>query len=257
MLHKITLSAAALAATAMTATLLEAPANARDSGSAELAPYLQCVPYARELSGVQIYGDAHTWWQQAAGKYKRGNAPRVGAVMAFQPHRNMSLGHVAAVSRIIDSRTVLLSHSNWSPIDGRRGQIEKNVKAIDVSPNNDWSEVRVWYHPIQALGKTAWPVHGFIYNERGDGRRDFAPTRVARAASAAPTDVAPARTRSSSAFLNAFAKLDAPAAAAATRPAQPRRVAVRQATWSQPVPVAQRSRSRGRDRLSAALAKYD
>jgi surface antigen len=133
-------------------------------GSAALPPYLQCVPYARRVSGVQIFGDAHTWWAQAAGRYERGYTPRLGAVMAFKPHGNMRLGHVAAVSRIIDARTVLLRHSNWSPINGRRGQIEDNVRATDVSENNDWSEVRVWFDPIQALGGTHWPVQGFIYN---------------------------------------------------------------------------------------------
>ena len=132
----------------------------------ELPPYLQCVPYARERSGVQIYGDARTWWDQAAGRYKRGTRPQVGAVMTFRPSGTMVLGHVAAVSQVIDSRTVLLDHANWSPINGRRGQIEDNVKVIDVSEANDWSEVRVWYAPLQALGGTRWPVHGFIYPGR-------------------------------------------------------------------------------------------
>jgi surface antigen len=139
---------------------------------AELPPYLQCVPYARERSGVQIYGDAWTWWDQAAGRYSRGHRPRQGAVMAFLPHGNMTLGHVAAVSRVIDDRTVLLDHANWSPIDGRRGQIERGVKAIDVSPANDWSQVRVWYDPLQDLGTTAWPVAGFIYGDKAGGGRD-------------------------------------------------------------------------------------
>ncbi len=127
-------------------------------------PYLQCVPYARRVSGIQIFGDAHTWWDQAAGRYARGREPRVGAVLAFRPNGNMRLGHVAAVSRIVDSRTVLLRHANWSLINGRRGQIEDNVRAVDVSPENDWSEVRVWYAPIQGLGTTPWPTRGFIYN---------------------------------------------------------------------------------------------
>ena len=127
-------------------------------------PYLQCVPYARRVSGIQIYGDAHTWWDQAEGRYARGHEPRVGAVLAFRPSGNMRLGHVAAVSRIIDSRTILLRHANWSLIDGRRGQIEDDVRAIDVSPDNDWSAVRVWYAPIQSLGTTHWPAAGFIYN---------------------------------------------------------------------------------------------
>lgn len=135
-------------------------------GAARLPPYLQCVPYARQVSGVRIYGDAHTWWNQAEGRYARGREPKIGAAMAFRPYGNMRLGHVAAVSRIVDSRTVLLKHANWSPINGRRGQIEDNVRAIDVSPKNDWSQVRVWFAPIKALGGTAWPVTGFIYNQK-------------------------------------------------------------------------------------------
>lgn len=132
-------------------------------GSASLPPYLQCVPYARQVSGIQIYGDAHTWWGQAEGRYARGDRPKIGAVLAFKPHGNSRLGHVAAVSRIIDSRTILIRHANWSPINGRRGQIEDNVRVIDVSPDNDWSAVRVWYAPIEDMGGTQWPVEGFIY----------------------------------------------------------------------------------------------
>lgn len=142
-------------------------------GSAALPPYLQCVPYARQVSGVRIFGDAHTWWDQAEGRYVRGSRPKVGAVMSFRPYGNMRLGHVAAVSRVVDARTVLLRHANWSPINGRRGQIEDNVRAIDVSPDNDWSEVRVWFAPINAVGGTHWPLNGFIYNEKpGSETRD-------------------------------------------------------------------------------------
>ncbi len=153
--------------------LAASPANARaidindsDAGGAsvdDLPPYLQCVPYARQVSGIRIYGDAHTWWDQAEGRYARGTKPKVGAVMAFLPNGNSRLGHVAAVSKVIDSRTVLIRHANWSPINGRRGQIEDNVQAVDVSPENDWSAVRVWYGPSQALGSTHWPLAGFIY----------------------------------------------------------------------------------------------
>jgi surface antigen len=149
------------------------------SSARELPPYLQCVPYAREVSGIEIFGDAHTWWDQAQGRYKRGHKPRVGAVMAFRPSGNMTLGHVAAVSKVVDKRTVLLRHANWSPIDGRRGQIENDVKAIDVSPGNDWSEVRVWYAPLQALGTTAWPVEGFIYSDRPQNQGIRTITRIA------------------------------------------------------------------------------
>ncbi|MBU2341416.1 MAG: CHAP domain-containing protein [Alphaproteobacteria bacterium] len=168
--------------------------SGRDASRAsELAPYLQCVPYAREISGIRLYGDAHTWWQQAEGRYATGNAPKVGAVMAFRPHRNMQLGHVAAVSRVVDSRTVLLDHANWSPINGRRGQIERDVMAVDVSPANDWSAVRVWYHPLGGLGKTEWPVDGFIYSDRARS-----PVRIAQAPQG------PVRMQSSRRFLSAF-----------------------------------------------------
>lgn len=143
-------------------------------------PYLQCVPYARQLTGIQIRGDAHTWWGQAAGRYARGKLPRVGAVMNFRPHANSQLGHVAAVTRIIDSRTVLVSHANWSPIDGRRGQIERDVRVIDTSPENDWSTVRVWYAPTKAMGSTDWPLYGFIYNEK-PGRVTVPTSRMASA----------------------------------------------------------------------------
>lgn len=147
------------------------PAGASDDDAGDIGrdfalPYIQCVPYARKVSGIQLYGDAHTWWDQAAGRYARGSRPKVGAVMAFRPYGAMQLGHVAAVSRIIDSRTVLLRHANWSPIEGRRGQMEDNVRAVDVSPENDWSAVRVWYAPLGGLGTTHWPVEGFIYNRK-------------------------------------------------------------------------------------------
>ena len=94
---------------------------------------LQCVPFAREVSGVAIHGDAWTWWAQADGRYQRGRVPRVGAVMAFTPHGGMTLGHVAVVRRLVSAREVRLDHSNWSPIGGRRGQIERDVRAVDVS----------------------------------------------------------------------------------------------------------------------------
>jgi CHAP domain len=145
--------------------LVAAPAAALNEG-------LQCVPYARALSGVTIFGDAHTWWGQAGGKYDRGNAPEVGAVLAFQPHGNMRLGHVAAVRRVIDDRTIMISHANWSTIGGSRGHIEEDVRAVDVSEQNDWSKVRVWYTPNAAMGSTAWPAHGFIYPKQKRGESE-------------------------------------------------------------------------------------
>lgn len=146
--------------------------------------YLQCAPFARAESGIQLFGNARDWWHQAAGRYERGQEPRAGAVMAFAPTRAMPVGHVAVVSRVVSDREVLLTHANWSPINGRRGQVERNVRAVDVSPNGDWSMVRVWYAPIGDLGLRANPVAGFIYNE-GDTPAPAAPTADPSAAIAA------------------------------------------------------------------------
>jgi surface antigen len=126
---------------------------------------LQCVPYARQTSGIEIFGNARTWWGQAAGRYARGSEPVVGSVMAFKPTRSMPIGHVATVSQIVSDREVLVSHANWSRINGRRGQIERNVRVLDVSESGDWSKVRVWYAPLRDLGTSTYPLFGFIYNK--------------------------------------------------------------------------------------------
>ena len=151
----------------------------------------ECVPVARALSGIEIRGNANTWWSQAEGRYSRGNAPKRGAVLTFKPHGAMQMGHVAAVSKVVDDRTILVTHSNWSPIGGRRGQIERDVKVIDVSDAGDWSRVRVWFAPTGELGTTAYPVHGFIYPS---GK---APMQLpeASAAAAAQTEFKPTEPR--------------------------------------------------------------
>jgi surface antigen len=126
------------------------------------AQYWQCVGYARQATGVEIRGNANTWWNQAEGRYQRGKAPREGAVMAFKSNRGMPMGHVAVVSRIISDREVLLDHANWS----RGGRIEHGVRAIDVSDAGDWSAVKVWFGPIGDIGTRVNPVAGFIYPDQ-------------------------------------------------------------------------------------------
>ncbi|WP_022682051.1 CHAP domain-containing protein [Sphingobium bisphenolivorans] len=123
------------------------------------ATALQCVPYARIVSGVQIYGDALTWWDQAENHYKRGHMPRKGAVLAFRPAGPMVLGHVAVVSKVLDDRRVLIRHANWSV----PGAIEEDVLALDVSEEGDWSAVRVWHSPTAQMGARSNPTFGFIY----------------------------------------------------------------------------------------------
>ena len=134
-------------------------------GGAVAQDYWQCVPFARLVSGIQIFGDAHTWWQQAAGRYQTGFTPKAGAVLCFKATGHMRLGHVAVVSQVLTDRIIQISHANWSIIEGERGQVEKNVTVIDVSPAGDWSEVKVWYDPSRDLGATVYPTYGFIYQD--------------------------------------------------------------------------------------------
>ena len=123
----------------------------------------ECVPFARAASGIQIYGDAWTWWDQAKGRYQRGQSPRIGAVLVFAKSDKLRLGHVAVVSRIIEQRVVMVTHANWSRVGGVRGYAERDVTLFDVSPRGDWSLVKVWYRDTDGLGGSVYPAEGFIY----------------------------------------------------------------------------------------------
>lgn len=120
---------------------------------------LQCVPYARELSRIQIRGDAWTWWKQAEGRYRRGRRPAVGSVLVLKQKGASRGGHLAVVIRIISDREIIANHANWL----NRGRVHLNTPVRDVSPNNDWSAVRVWYTPGNVLGKSVYPAYGFIH----------------------------------------------------------------------------------------------
>lgn len=118
-----------------------------------------CVPFARTASGVQIRGNANTWWPQAAGVYDRSKAPHVGAVMAFAATRGMPMGHVAVVSGIVSDREITIDHANWE-----RNKVSLGMSVIDISDKNDWSRVRVESNPGQ-YGKV-YPINGFILPDR-------------------------------------------------------------------------------------------
>ncbi|MDR3520459.1 MAG: CHAP domain-containing protein [Acidocella sp.] len=121
------------------------------------ATNLTCVPYAREVSGIQLMGDAGQWWNEAAGRYNRSQTPAPGAVLVFKPYGSMTSGHLAVVTSVLDSRRIAVTQSNWVPY-----RIENNQPVIDVSPANDWTEVRVWYEPVNEMGATVYPTDGFI-----------------------------------------------------------------------------------------------
>ena len=115
-----------------------------------------CVPFARAVSGVEIRGNAKTWWDQAKGRYHRSKEPRVGAVMAFAASGAMPKGHVAVVSKVISDREVLVDQANWE-----RNRITLDTLVVDVSAKGDWSAVRV-ANAGGTLGRVN-PVKGFIH----------------------------------------------------------------------------------------------
>ena len=125
---------------------------------AEGAP-LQCVPFARNASGVEIYGDANTWWAQAAGRYPRSNSPAPGSVFVMRGYRDASHGHVAVVTEIVSPRVIRVNQANWL----NHGEVTLSVPVMDVSADNDWSAVRVWYIPNQEWGARTYSADGFIH----------------------------------------------------------------------------------------------
>jgi surface antigen len=118
----------------------------------------QCVPYARARSGVTIFGDANTWWAQAAGRYARGAAPLLGSVMVLTGYTRDGRNHLAVVSSLVSDREIRVDHANWL----NDGNVYVDDPVIDVSTNNDWSAVRVWNAQARAWGARTYLVEGFI-----------------------------------------------------------------------------------------------
>lgn len=116
---------------------------------------LQCVPYARARSGIAIYGNARTWYDQAAGRYERSKGPRVGAVIVLGGTPG---GHVAVVTAILSPRDILVDHANWA----NDGAIHLGAPVRDVSEQGDWSAARVWHMASGQLGVRTYPVLGFV-----------------------------------------------------------------------------------------------
>jgi len=136
---------------------------------------LQCVPYARSHSQVSLYGDAYTWWDQAAGRFARSAAPKAGAVMVLTNYAGPNRAHLAVVREIENSREIRIDHANW--LDD--GAIYEDDPVRDVSPDNDWTEVRVYNLKAGAWGSRVYPVQGFIGPEGGSDE----PLRLAQTSS--------------------------------------------------------------------------
>ncbi len=136
---------------------------------------LQCVPFARAASGIELKGNAANWWEAAAGIYERGERPEPGSVLNFRATGRMRLGHVAVVTAVLDPRSIEIEHANWS-----KGSVARHVNVVDVSPANDWSQVRVALARGGDYGST-YPTYGFIYDRPDSG------TMLANASAGAQT----------------------------------------------------------------------
>lgn len=161
---------------------------------------ISCVPFARAATGMAVKGNAHAWWDSAAGSYERGFRPEAGSILTFRSTARMRLGHVAVVARVIDGRTVEVDHANWSGPGGwGKGRVSRAVPVIDVSERNDWSAVQVGL-PGGGFG-SVYPTYGFIYDRPDRGMmvantlaRPSAAPRYSEVADAWNTRVLPAGT---------------------------------------------------------------
>jgi len=119
---------------------------------------LQCVEYAREMSGIELRGDAWSWWDAAQGRFARGHEPEPGSLLVFR-QRGASAGHLVYVTQVLGDRLLVANHANW--LNDRL--VHENTPIVDVSEAGDWSAVRVWYIPGNSWGVSVYPTYGFIY----------------------------------------------------------------------------------------------
>lgn len=119
---------------------------------------LFCVEYARMRSGMTVFGDAKQWWTGARNLYARISHPVEEAVMVFAGSARLKRGHVAVVSHIVSAREIRVDQANWQ----NEGEIDHETPVLDVSPDNDWSEVRVWDMRSSTFGSHVYAIRGFL-----------------------------------------------------------------------------------------------
>jgi hypothetical protein len=136
--------------------------------AAGLPPPTQCVLFARDFTGVHLHGDAYAWWDAAAGVYPRSDMPHADTILVLKSTPQLHLGHVGVVKKVVGPREILLTHANWGGDDPTRRVVHDSTAVVDVSPGNDWTQVRFWHAPSGAFGKV-YAAYGFIYPKRFDG----------------------------------------------------------------------------------------
>jgi surface antigen len=124
-----------------------------------------CALYARAQTGVALFGSAGAWWDEADGRYRRGHAPEVGAILVFKRTSRIPSGHVAVVTKVVSANEILVDHANWY-----RGRVNRGMSVIDTSPGHDWTSVAVVDFGSGKPGRD-YPTYGFIYP--GTGPREI------------------------------------------------------------------------------------
>ena len=119
---------------------------------------LQCVPFARQEAGLEIYGDANTWWAQAKDKFHRQTEPVEAGVLVLRGYGGAQRGHVAVIREVVSERMVIVDHANWL----NHGEVTRNVPVRDVSDRGDWSAVQVWNVQTAQWGAREYQVQGVI-----------------------------------------------------------------------------------------------
>ena len=78
--------------------------------------------------------------------------------MVFTASPRLRRGHVAVVTAIVSKREIRVDQANWQ----NHGEIDHATPVLDVSANNDWSQVRVWDMRSRTFGGHVYAVSGFI-----------------------------------------------------------------------------------------------
>jgi surface antigen len=151
---------------AAAATTVKPPKAVQQQQAAARSTRWTCVKYVQAYGSVALRGDGWQWWDNAAGVYDRGNAPKPGAVLVLKRTGHLRSGHVAIVSKVIDRRTILVDHANWGWSRDTKGKVHLGMRVVDVSPKNDWSQTRFWFEPGDTLGSRTYPAYGFVYAPR-------------------------------------------------------------------------------------------
>jgi surface antigen len=129
---------------------------------------VECAPFARALTGVALSGAAADWWHQAEGRYVRTQRPEVGSVLVFRRSGRLPSGHVAVVLGVVSRREIRVTQANWV-----HHRLTEDQPVVDVSPDGDWSSVRVWWPPAGQMGVATFSTFGFIRPEHPAAREQL------------------------------------------------------------------------------------